>query len=125
MPDPFSQSAQSRLYRTGDVARYLSNGDLDFSGPKPKVKNQRNVVTSAKPMKVYHADWGPGGRYLAFSRGPKAGRLGHAPEIVGIPAKGWDIFVADATRLNHYVQITTDGKCNKEPDWVPVPKESR
>jgi hypothetical protein len=32
VPDPFSKSAGSRLYRTGDRVRYLSNGNLEFLG---------------------------------------------------------------------------------------------
>jgi amino acid adenylation domain-containing protein len=32
IPDPFSAEAGSRLYRTGDVARYLSNGDIEYLG---------------------------------------------------------------------------------------------
>ena len=33
--------------------------------------------------------------------------------------------VADATKLNRSLQITSDGSSNKEPDWVPAPKGSR
>jgi amino acid adenylation domain-containing protein len=32
IPDPFSQSPGSRLYRTGDAARWLSNGEVEFLG---------------------------------------------------------------------------------------------
>jgi amino acid adenylation domain-containing protein len=32
IPDPFSGRRGSRLFRSGDLARYLSNGDLDFIG---------------------------------------------------------------------------------------------
>jgi hypothetical protein len=57
---------------------------------------------------------------VTFSRGPSRKRLGHAPEIVGIPAEGWNICVAEATATNRWAAITTDGKCNKEPDWAAV-----
>ena len=30
--DPFSTDAEARLYKTGDVARYLPNGDLEYLG---------------------------------------------------------------------------------------------
>jgi len=100
----------------------LRVADLDLTGPEPKVHGGRDVVTSAKPIKVYHIDWPPRGNYVAFARGPATKRLGQAPEGVGIRAEGWNICVADATRTNRWVAITTDGNCNKEPDWVPLEK---
>ncbi len=30
--DPFSQEPGARMYKTGDLARYLSNGDIEFAG---------------------------------------------------------------------------------------------
>jgi len=98
----------------------LRIGELDFSGAEPKVINPRDVVTSAKPMKVYHVDWSPDGKYVAYSRGPAKKRLGLVSEIVGVKAEGWNIWVADPGTPNRAVQITTDGNCNKEPDWVFV-----
>jgi TolB protein len=98
-------------------------GDLDFSGPEPKVINQRDVVSNPKPVEVYQADWSPDGRHLTFTSGKKAEKkLGSPPEFVGVVAPGWNIFVADANATNRFVQITTDGCSNKEPDWVPLPK---
>jgi Tol biopolymer transport system component len=101
----------------------LCVGDLDFTGPEPKVIRQRDVVKSQKPMETYHVDWSPDGKYLAFSRGPMRKRLGPAPEMVGVEAEGWNICVADAAATNRWVAITSDGQSNKEPDWVPLPKE--
>jgi len=98
----------------------LAVGDLDFSGPQPRVLNARDVVTSPEPMKVYHIDWSPDGKYVAYSRGPEKKRLGLIPEMIGVRAEGWDIYVADPAATNRVMQITTDGACNKEPDWVPV-----
>ena len=101
----------------------LRVADLDFSGPHPKVTGGRDVVTSEKPIKVYHIDWPPDGKFVAFTRGPATERLGQAPEGVGVRAEGWNICVADCTQTNRYLAITTDGNCNKEPDWVPVRKD--
>ena len=91
---------------------------MDFSGPEPKVVGGRDVVTSEKPIKVYHIDWPPDGNYVAFTRGPTKKRLGGAPEGVGVKAEGWNICVADLRATNRFVEITTDGNSNKEPDWV-------
>jgi Tol biopolymer transport system component len=99
----------------------LSIADLDLTGPTPKVTNRRDVVTSEKPMKIYHIDWSPDGRWVAFSRGPTRKTLGPAVEIVGIEAEDWNICVADASGTNEWKPITSDGKSNKEPDWVPEP----
>jgi Tol biopolymer transport system component len=100
----------------------LRVGDLEFTGPVPKVVNARDVLTSEKPMKIYHIDWSPDGKYVTYSRGPAVKRLGLIPEIVGAKAEGWNICVADPSKTNRSVEITTDGKCNKEPDWIPVEK---
>ncbi|MDE1465685.1 non-ribosomal peptide synthetase, partial [Spartinivicinus poritis] len=32
VPNPFSDDSNSRLYRTGDVARWLANGEIDYIG---------------------------------------------------------------------------------------------
>ena len=97
-------------------------GDLDFSGPEPKVINQRDAVTSQKPVEVYQAAWSPDGRYLAYTSGTKTEKkLAAPPELIGVEAPGWNIFVAAASATNRCVQLTTDGCSNKEPDWVPLP----
>jgi len=32
IPDPFSPNPEARLYKTGDLVRYLANGDIEFLG---------------------------------------------------------------------------------------------
>lgn len=92
----------------------IAVADLDLRSSPPKVTNVRQAVTCDKQHEVYHADWSPDGRYIAFAHGP----LG--PEQVGKAAKGWNICVADATETNVWVPLTSDGASNKEPDWVPA-----
>jgi len=103
----------------------LCSGDLDLSGPEPKVANRHNIVTSEKPLEAYHVDWSPDGKYVAFSLGPKHKTLAGAPEMIGAQAKDWNICVADASATNRFIQLTKDGQSNKEPDWVPVKKDAR
>ena len=101
----------------------LRVADFEVVDGKPKVTNARDVATSENPIHIYHIDWSPDSRYVAFSRGPtKESALGMAPEVVGIKAEGWNICVADAAKTNRWVAITSDGKSNKEPDWFPVAK---
>ena len=103
----------------------LRVGELDFTGPEPKVVRQRDVIKSAKPIETYHVDWSPDGKYLAFSRGPTRKTLGPAPEMIGVQAPGWNICVADANATNRYVALTADGQSNKEPDWVPATPQNK
>jgi len=86
--------------------------DIDLTAPVPKVSNRQATVKCDKEHEVYHTDFSPDGRYIAFSYGPKA------QEQVGGEAPGWNICVSDLN--GKWVQITTDGHQNKEPDWVPM-----
>lgn len=105
----------------GDYA--VGVADLDFSSTPPKATNVRNIVESKDPMETYHVDWSPDGKFVAFSFGPKMkgkSLKGLLPEFPGVEAPGWNVTVADASKKNAYVQVTTDGKSCKEPDWVFV-----
>ena len=90
----------------------LCIGEIDLVSSEPRVTNVRKVVKCGKEDEVYHSDFSPDGKYIAFSHGPKAS------EQVGGKAPGWNICVSDLS--GKWVQITTDGNHNKEPDWVPV-----
>ncbi|TKJ35040.1 MAG: hypothetical protein CEE38_16420 [Planctomycetes bacterium B3_Pla] len=90
----------------------LCTADIDVTSGEPLVTNVRRVVKCEKEYEVYHTDFSPKGRYLAFSYGLKA------VEMVGGKAPGWNICVTDLT--GKWVVITSDGNHNKEPDWVPI-----
>jgi WD40 repeat protein len=90
----------------------LCTANFELPDGKPKAVGQRVVVKCDKEHEVYHTDFSPDGRYIAFSYGPKANEMG-----AGL-APGWNICITDLT--GKWVQITNDGNHNKEPDWVPV-----
>jgi TolB protein len=97
----------------GETDWNLCVGDFDAATGEPRVSNIREVVRCRKRDKVYHVDFSPDGKYIAFSYGPFRGG-----QQVGGKAPGWDICVTDMS--GKWVKVTTDGKHNKEPDWVPI-----
>jgi Tol biopolymer transport system component len=98
----------------GETDWDLCVGDIDLTSGEPIVSNVHKIVTCLRSAKVYHVDFSPDGKYIAFSYGPAEGG-----QQVGGFAKGWNICVTDLS--GKWVKITTDGNHNKEPDWVPIP----
>jgi Tol biopolymer transport system component len=98
----------------GETDWNLRTGDIDLTASEPQVTNVRDIVRCARKSKVYHVDISPDGKYVTFSYGPFTGG-----QQVGGMAEGWNICVGDLN--GNWVQITTDGRHNKEPDWVPIP----
>ena len=91
----------------------LGMATIDVTGATPEVAEAHPFVKCDKKCEVYHTDFSPDGKYVAFSYGPKA------DEQVAGKAPGWNICVSNLE--GKWVQITTDGRHNKEPDWVPMP----
>ena len=104
----------SKKLTWGETDWDLCIGDINLSGAEPKVTNVHKIVKCLRAAKIYHVDFSPDGKYIAFSFGPSSGG-----QQVGGKAKGWNICVSDLS--GKWVKITTDGNHNKEPDWVPLP----
>ncbi len=94
--------------KIGDVnlPRSLADGE-------PKVTNIREILRCSRGYKVYHVDLSPDQKWITFTYGPFRGG-----QQVGGFAEGWNICVGNLE--GQWVQITTDGHHNKEPDWVPI-----
>jgi Tol biopolymer transport system component len=86
---------------------------LETAG-EPQVTNIREILRCSRGYKVYHVDLSPDGKWITFTYGPFRGG-----QQVGGFAEGWNICVGNLE--GQWVQITTDGNHNKEPDWVPIP----
>jgi Tol biopolymer transport system component len=110
-------SSDGKKLAWGETDWKLCMADIDFSGQSPKVSNIRTLFTCPENMKMYHIDFSPDGKYVAFSYGPFEGG-----QQVGGFAKGWNICIGDLE--GNRLQITRDGNHNKEPDWVPLPPEN-
>jgi Tol biopolymer transport system component len=84
--------------------------------------------------KVYHINWSPDSKFVAFSRGPdgdgdltKKGSFEAACEIIGVYAGGWNLYAVSAERTGKidllkdgaadFTQLTTNGDSNKQPAW--------
>jgi len=91
--------------------------DIDLTLSVPRVANIRGVVKCRKEDHISHTDLSPDGRYIAFGYGPA---LDYS---VGVKAPGWDICIGDLS--GKWTKITTDGKHNKEPDWVLLHEDNR
>jgi Tol biopolymer transport system component len=121
----------------------LSTAPLDTDSDQPTVGKWQLHIKDSK-NKIYHIAWSPDGRFVAFSRGPdgegdlsKAGTFQAACEIIGVYAKGWNVYAVSAEHPGvldldkahdaDVVQLTSDGLSNKEPVWFatkPASKES-
>ncbi len=117
----------------------LALAPLDLDSDSPAVGAWSLHITDEK-NKVYHIDWSPDCKYVAFSRGPegegdlsKKGSFNAACEIVGVYAGGWNIYAVSAAHTGtidmqkatdaDYTQLTTDGNSNKQPKWFRAGRE--
>jgi dipeptidyl aminopeptidase/acylaminoacyl peptidase len=110
-------SSDSRKITWGRTESELCFADIDLTWAVPRVADVRSVIKCREGYYVAHTDFSPDGRYIAFGYGP------WVEYSVGNKATGWNICVSDLS--GKWVQITTDGKHNKEPDWVPITTTNR
>ena len=127
-----SPDGRQIAWGTGD--NELAVAPLDLDSDNPTVGPWRMTIRD-KQNQIYHIDWSPDGRFVAFSRGPEGkgvpGKPGcfladYAP-IMGVLAPGWNIGVVaadhkgpldlDSVEAGEFVMVTTNGLSNKEPAW--------
>lgn len=70
----------------------------------------RPVAKAPEGGSVYHGDWSPGGKYIAYSMNPDTG-FSH-PGTRGL----WDIYVVRASG-GADVRLTFDHANNKQPEF--------
>lgn len=104
-------SPDGKMITWGQTDWDLGTAAFDTASGTATVTGVRTLVKCDKEHEIYHTDFSPDGKYIAFSYGPEANEMG------GGMAPGWNICVTDLN--GHWVQVTTDGHHNKEPDWTP------
>ncbi len=83
--------------------------------PPVSQKSKRRFIKVKKGYEIYHIDWSPDDKFVAFTYGPKA------EQKVGGMAPGWNICIGEVA-TGKWTMITSDGNHNKEPDWIPEKK---
>ena len=135
--DPFDAAPQARLYRTGDVARYLPSGDLDYLGRadfQVKVRGFRIELGEIEADLLGHSvvreavvmtrDEGAGDKrlvaYLVCAEGPRptAGELRSF-----LKEKLPDYMVPAAFVLLDSMPLTASGKLDRRA--LPPPEEAQ
>lgn len=128
-------NADNRHIAWGEDDHTVVIAELDLTAAEPKIGKRLLEIHDAK-NKIYHVDWSPQGGFVSVSRGPngkgdpsKPGTHEAACEMVGIYAKDWDLFVVPiegqskvdlGEKTGEFVQVTRNGKSNKESDWVSI-----
>jgi TolB protein len=106
-PD-FSPDSKRLCWVKDDQHICITDFNVGEGHPSPAM---RTLVGVDEKHEVYHPDWSPDAKYIAFSYGSGEEMYGGTGE--------WQICVI-RSEGGPYVQITSSG-CDKEPDWIPVP----
>jgi amino acid adenylation domain-containing protein len=106
VPDPFSANREARLYRTGDRARYLRDGNLEFAGrtdDQVKVRGYRVELGEIEATLGSHAGVS---EVVVIARENEVGEktlIGYVVPARERPATGPDIRNHLKQRLPHYM----------------------
>ncbi|HEX8090493.1 MAG TPA: non-ribosomal peptide synthetase, partial [Blastocatellia bacterium] len=137
IPNPFADSPGARLYRSGDLARYLADGSLDFIGRSDyqvKIRGFRielgeiEFVLNAHPAVseavVALREDAPGNKRLVAYAIPKSGRTLSADELRALLRESLpDYMMPSAFVILDSLPLTPNGKVDRER--LPAPDTSR
>ncbi|MCL4532020.1 MAG: amino acid adenylation domain-containing protein, partial [Actinobacteria bacterium] len=141
MPDPFSSQSGARMYRTGDQARYLPDGNIEFLGRadhQVKIRGFRVELGEIESVLGQHpgvqdsvviAPKDPSGdkRLVAYLV-PSPDRMPNADELrAHLKAKLPDYMIPSAFVLMGALPLTPNGKVDRkalpDPDRSSLPLE--
>ena len=136
MPDPFSQTAGARLYRSGDRVRWRADGNLEFVGRtdhQVKIRGNRielgeieaalRSYPQVEQAAVVARNDGAGGKYLAAYVAPKVQTKIVVPELrsyvqQSLPKYMWPSALVVLPSL----PVTSGGKLDRHA--LPVPERN-
>jgi amino acid adenylation domain-containing protein len=140
IPDPFSNIPDARLYKTGDLARYLPDGNLDFLGRmdhQVKIRGFRIELGEIESVLGQHRsvreaivvlrEEAPGEKRLVAYVVPR--QLHNAVDSIGsglrtfLSEKLPDFMIPSAFVMLEALPITPNGKVDREA--LPVPDQIR
>jgi len=107
----FSPDGNMIGWGRSDTEFHLAKINMNKTVPVSE-KDKYSFLHVEKGYEVYHLDWSPDGKYIAFAFGPDGA------QEVGGTAAGWNICIAEIA-TGKWQMITFDGNQNKEPDWIP------
>jgi thioesterase domain-containing protein/acyl carrier protein len=143
VPDPFSQVPGSRLYKTGDLVRYLSDGQMDFLGRidnQVKIRGFRiepgevevalgQLACVQQCVVVVREEGGGGGkRLVAYVVADEGSEVGAAELRASLRARLPEYMIPSAFVLMDELPLNLNGKIDRkalpEPEAAQAPAES-
>ncbi len=132
VPDPFSREAGARLYRTGDVVRYLADGNLEYLGRADQQVKIRGYRIEPGEVEAVLSECPGVSQAVVVARGAANGEQRLVAYVVGeSDSREWRAFLQE--RLPGYMvpavfvsltslPLSTNGKVDKnalpEPETV-------
>jgi thioesterase domain-containing protein/acyl carrier protein len=135
--NPFSNNPQDRLYKTGDVVRYLPDGNIEFHGRQDdqvkirgfrvelgEIENALRQHPDVSDVVVVAREESPSDRYLAAYITGQVGQTPRAKEIRNFLKDRLHNYMLPSTiiALDEF-PVTTSGKVNREA--LPRPERER
>jgi acyl carrier protein len=139
IPDPYSADPEARLYKTGDLARYLPDGNLEYLGRidhQVKIRGYRIELGEIEAVLDQHPsvrgtvvsvrEDALGDKQLVAYVVPASQTQGLLPELRGYLQKKLPAYMVPSTfTLLDEVPLTPNGKVNRKALPAPDPSGFR
>jgi amino acid adenylation domain-containing protein len=91
VPDPFTGKANARLYNTGDAARYLPDGSIEFLGRTDNQVKIRGFRIELGEIETVIAKYPGVQQAVVVARDLSPGQLGLVAYVVAVPGTAFDV----------------------------------